>query len=92
MSKVDGLPRTKRVKDITDQGFQKIYHNGEEVLADLKVDDSTSTAYYQHIYRATFGKDIPKRHVCLQWGHWCWKQAREYPWDAVRYLFGRLEK
>lgn len=77
---------------MTDQGFQKIKYQGKEVLPDLDVDDSTGVAYYQHIYRSTFGKLAPRRHMCMQWGNWCWKQAREYPLDAVKFLLGRLKK
>jgi hypothetical protein len=72
---------------MTDQGFNEINYKGEPILPG--VDDSTGVAYYQHIYSTSFTGDY-RRHLCMQWGHWCWKQAREYPLDAVRFLFGRL--
>lgn len=78
----------------SDEGFQEIRHNGEPVLPD--VDNTTGTAYYQHIYRSTFGgtfqDKVRGQHMCLQWGNWCWKQAREYPLDAIKFLLGRFQK
>lgn len=79
---------------MTNQGFEKIRYKGKEVLPaldDLDVDNSTQTAYYEHIYRTSFMSDY-RRHACMQSGNWCWKQAREYPMDAIRYLFGRLRR
>lgn len=75
---------------MTEQGFDKIFYKGEEFLPDI--DDSTGTLHFQHIYRSTFMAVGQGRHMCMQWGHWCWKQAREYPLDAVKFLFGRLKK
>ncbi len=73
--------------------FDKIFYKGKEIqrddLSNLNVDDGTSVAYYQHIYKSNFMSDY-RRHACMQWGHWCWRQAREYPLDAVKFLFKRL--
>lgn len=78
---------------MSDQGFEKIFYKDKEFLPDhISVDDSTSTTFYRHIYRATYNSDAPKRHMCLQWGHWCWKQARENPLDAIKYLIGRFRR
>lgn len=69
--------------------FEKIRYKGKEL--ELDVDDSTSVAYYNHIYRTGWGIGY-NRHSCMQWGYWCWKQARRYPLDAIKFLFGRLAK
>lgn len=74
---------------MSNQDFNESKYEDDLILPD--VDDSTSVAYYEHIYRTSFMSDY-KRHSCMQWGYWCWKQAREYPLDAVKFLLGRLKR
>ena len=56
------------------------------------VDDSTETVQVGHIYLGTYASDNPiEKHVCLQWGAWCWKQALARPDEAIRYKLGILK-
>lgn len=63
--------------------LDKVYYQGEEL--EIDVDDTTIIAYYQHIYRTSYDNQY-SRHMCMKWGVWCWKQAREHPIDAIKYL------
>lgn len=74
---------------MSNQSFEKIHYQGKELKRD--VDAITEVAFYEHIYRTSFMSDY-RRHACMQSGAWCWKQAREYPLDAIRFLFGRLKR
>ena len=62
--------------------FKEIRYRGKPFIPD--VGDKVDTMYYQHIYSTNFEGTV-KRHMCIQWGHFCWKQFRERPLDIFKY-------
>lgn len=74
--------------------FGDLKYHGKSLERDI--DNSVSTAYYRHIYRTSYstmiGENNYRKHMCMQWGSWCWKQALERPDEAIKYLLGRLKK
>lgn len=66
-------------------GFEKIKYKGKPVLPE--VNDSVGVAYYQHIYSSNFSGT--RKHMCLQYGDWCWRQVLRRPDEAFKYLLSR---
>lgn len=73
-------------------GFKDIHYKGKPVTRDA--DARTAELYYNHIYRPYWSgmkrmELTAGRHMCLNYGNWCWLQAREHPMEAVKFLLNR---
>lgn len=61
-------------------------------LENSRIDDTTATAIYRHMYRTT-PNGTHRRHACLtQAGVWCWQNALERPQDISWYLRRKLRR
>ena len=57
---------------------------------------NTYDVYYTHLY-STKGFDVmsknqKRRHSCLKFGNWCWKNALEDPLMAIKFIVWKLKK
>lgn len=43
-----------------------------------KIDNSSVSAKYTHMYHATYGSER-RTHTCVLWGRWCWRQILRHP-------------
>lgn len=49
--------------------------------------NSVEVVHIDHMYiSGGFTKDAPRKHACLQMGHWCWQNALENPLMAWKYI------
>lgn len=71
-----------------DGGFSDLRYKGLSTLVEKS--SSAGILYFQHIYHTTYDPKGPKRHMCLQHGYWCWKNAYENPKDVIHYIRARL--
>lgn len=53
-----------------------------------EVEEATDSyiVYYQHSYLASAWDLSKRRHYCLKFGDWCWKNALDHPLDLISYL------
>lgn len=72
--------------------FGKLYYKGKELDFEGLVDNTVHEIAVDHYYNAPYSnlKDR-RRHTCLQVGFWCWKQAREEPFRALKFLIKRIK-